>query len=258
MKKKTHICFLLTIGILCLAAGFLYIALPVFRFSGQVLMLFAGIAAGFYLLAILRTKVGKWGKYLFRFYTLCICVGFAIAFVTGGVILYTALGDPGQTCDYVIVLGAGVRGDVPSLSLQDRINGAYDYLTAHPDVVCIASGGQGEGENLSEAACIFRELTAMGIPEERILLEDQSTSTMENLQFSMEVLKRNGVENPGKVGILSSEYHLLRAGMFANKLGIDHMGVPARTSRPGIFLNYFVREIVAIWFHILFGVDNHG
>lgn len=90
----------------------------------------------------------------------------------------------GQDCT-VVVLGCQVFPDGhPSLMLRGRINAAYDYLTAHPETLCIASGGQNGSEPISEAQCIRDTLVSMGIAPERILLEDQSASTEENLAFS--------------------------------------------------------------------------
>ena len=83
----------------------------------------------------------------------------------------------GQDCT-VVVLGCQVFPDGhPSLMLRGRISAAYDYLTAHPDALCVASGGQNGSEPISEAQCIRDTLVSMGIAPERILLEDQSAST---------------------------------------------------------------------------------
>lgn len=253
MANKRKWCLLLPMGLCCLLAALIYFGFPVCRFTAEVLLLIAGILLGFFLLLLLKEKRKKAGKILLRIYTACVVIGVLIAAVTGIAILRASRGDPDAECDYIVVLGAGVRGDVPSLSLQDRIRAAHDYLTAHPHVICIVSGGQGPGENLSEAACMYRELTKMGISDQRIWLEDQSTSTLENLTFSMQVLEDHGVADPGTIGILSSEYHLLRAGFFADKLGIEHAGIPAKTGVFALWVNYFLREIVAVWYHILMG-----
>ena len=84
----------------------------------------------------------------------------------------------------MIVLGCGVNGDRPSLMLTERLDAAYDYLNTHEEVVGILSGGQGKGENISEAECMYRYLTEKGIAKERLYKEERSTSTRENLLYS--------------------------------------------------------------------------
>lgn len=175
--------------------------------------------------------------------------GLLAACITGGFIYKAALGQPEGNFGFLIVLGAGVNGTEPSRSLQDRIDVASDFLSEHEDVVCIVSGGKGDGENLSEALCMYQELTEMGVPAERIWMEDQATSTRENLEFSMALIEEKTGSRPECVGVLSSEYHLFRAGMFAAEQGVECCGIPAKTSHWSLFANYFVREILMVWYY---------
>ena len=87
-----------------------------------------------------------------------------------------------------VVLGCGVNGEKPSAMLNKRIDAAYDYLTENPQAVCILSGGKGDGENLSEARCMYNALTQKGVAPERLYLEENSTSTAENMQYSKQIL----------------------------------------------------------------------
>jgi len=151
------------------------------------------------------------------------------------------------------VLGAGINGSTPSLSLRNRLDAAYEYLTAHPETICIVSGGQGPGEDLSEALCMYKDLTAKGIAPERIWMEDKSTSTRENIAFSLALIEEKAGQCPTKAGILSSEYHLYRAGLVAKSQGLEMIGIPARTSWAALRINYFLREIVAVWYYTLLG-----
>ena len=169
--------------------------------------------------------------------------------ITAIPILVGPKSQPAVGCDYLIVLGAGVDGETPSPILQDRINTAYTYLTEHPDTICIASGGKGDGENISEAECIFNSLTAMGIDADRILLEEQATSTVENFKFSLEMLE--GKE--GSVGVLSNEFHLFRASLIAKKQGLKPIFVAAPTGNTATRIGYTVREIFALWYYLIIG-----
>ena len=75
--------------------------------------------------------------------------------------------------------------------LSERLCAAYEYLNRNPKAMCVLSGGQGDGEEISEAECMYRYLTGRGIDGARLLLEDQSTTTAENLQYSMELLQQH-------------------------------------------------------------------
>lgn len=143
----------------------------------------------------------------------------------------------------VVVLGCKVDGNVPSRMLYDRIKTAYDYLSENPQAVCVASGGQGNGESISEAECIKRELVKLGIDETRIFIEDKSTNTRENIMFSVKVIAENSL--PTDIAIASDNFHQLRAKIYADKNGLNAYSLGCPTIW---YLNpsYWTREIPAI------------
>lgn len=192
-----------------------------------------------------------------RWATVCVttvlCFGLLAAGITEFLILKASFQKPKEPVDYVVVLGAKVRVTGPSASLWDRINGAYAYLSEHPETVAVVSGGQGDDEHMTEAQSMFDELTAMGISPDRIWLEEKSTTTRENLLFSLDVIEAKTGERPGKIGVVSSEYHMLRAGMTARTCGVEFVGIPAKTSRLGQLLNHCMREIPAVWKYAISG-----
>ena len=96
-------------------------------------------------------------------------------------------------------------------------------------------------------------LTDWGIHPSRILMEDQASSTWENINFTLDLLEQTTGQRPTELGILSSEYHLYRASLFAKACDIDFIGIPARTSRFTQRLNYFMREVAGVWHYILLG-----
>ncbi len=142
---------------------------------------------------------------------------------------------------YVIVLGAGVKGEKPSLILSNRIEAAVRYGKQFPDTTFILSGGQGDGEAISEAEAMRRGMLQGGISEERLLLEDQSTSTTENLTFSKRLLP----ESENRVSIVTSDFHLYRARKEAEQMDLKTDAIPAETPLSGV-LRYGMRERVAI------------
>lgn len=240
-------------AVLFLLGIFVYYCVLGCSFSGQLLWCFGALVLVYQCINLLSLKNEKAAKMLRRILTVCVCIGFLVAAVTGCFITHAAFGDTKTDCDYIVVLGAGVNGTVPSLSLRERINAAYDYLTAHPDSVAIVSGGKGSGEDITEALCMYNELTKMGIDGSRVWMEDKATSTFENLQFSMALIEEKAGIRPDTIGIVSSEYHLFRAGLFAAAQNVDSLGIPATTTWPHLRVNYFIREIIAVWHYIVFG-----
>ncbi|QUW22045.1 YdcF family protein [Sporosarcina sp. Marseille-Q4063] len=131
------------------------------------------------------------------------------------------------TKGYAIILGAKVNGEIPSLSLQYRLDAALDYAQQYPHVYLILSGGQGAGEHISEAEAMKRFLIENGIQEERLFLEDMSTSTYENLLYSIEKIP-DSIE---EITIITSDYHLARAKNIAESLGLQTDVVAAKTPK---------------------------
>ena len=100
---------------------------------------------------------------------------------------------------------------------------------------------------------MFDELVKRGIDPERIWMEDKATSTWENLKFSLSLIEERAGVQPLKVGLISSEYHLFRAGLQAREFGITIEGIPARTDWVALRLNYYLREVAGVWHYILLG-----
>ena len=139
----------------------------------------------------------------------------------------------------------GVNGSAPSLSMCNRLDAALDYLGANPDALAVVSGGQGDGEDITEAQAMADYLTAHGIDSARIMQEDQSRTTRENLENSFAILRARGYAPADGVGIVTSEYHLYRAKHMARALGAEPVGIAAETTLPTMRINYFIREAFA-------------
>ena len=143
---------------------------------------------------------------------------------------------------YIIVLGAKVKGSLPSRALRERLDTAYSYLRANPGTSAILSGGRGPDEAVSEALCMYEYLTARGISPARLILEDCSASTRENLRFSLRLLPASDVP----VGILTHNYHVRRACLIARKNGIKNTAGIAAPSGSILQLHYLIRETAAL------------
>lgn len=250
MKK---ICKWLIPAFFVLLAVFCCLTVHGHSFLGIISGGIAIIICCYYFIYMIRSRNIFLGKLLNTIFTSLLCIGIALFTITEITIIHASKGDNETDFSYLIVLGAKVNGTDPSLSLNDRIQEAYRYLSEHPDVTAVLSGGQGADEGISEALCMYQSLTSMGIAPDRLWMESQATSTLENLQFSLDIIEEKTGSRPEMVGILSSEYHLYRAGLFANACGVQAVGIPAQTTWPTIRLNYYLREVAAVWKYIILG-----
>lgn len=180
---------------------------------------------------------------LFRIlYSMCFVTGLVVFIYVESLVIGGMNTVPEQDLPYMIVLGAGIRGSAPTRPLLLRMQAAAEYLEDNPETIVIASGGQGPNEDLSEAQCIYEYLVEKGVDPDRILLEDQSKSTEENIRNSFAMIPKD----TEKVGILSNGFHIYRATRIAEKQGHDNVcGIPSRTLLP-VGIHYTVREFFAI------------
>lgn len=167
-------------------------------------------------------------KWLFVVVGIFIILGFLFYFWTESTMKNGVTPKGNGTNEYVIVLGAKVKENgEPSLSLKYRLDQTVEYLEKYPRVKAILSGGQGDDEPISEAEFMYLYLVNAGIDEERLTREDASTSTYENLLYSKELLPKY----EKNVTILSSDFHLGRVKILAEKLDLQVDVVAAKTPR---------------------------
>ena len=238
---------------LCMVCGLV----PLIFYSHFNVGNIALLAYGLALTVVLIVK-GKrhgasfWHKFLYwtRF---GVSVVLALCFIAGAVIsgfmikyaffnqppAYDAVGSGGT----VVVLGCQVYGDRPSVSLQGRLDAAYTYLESHENSKVIVSGGQGEDEEVSEAYAMQKYLVGRGISEDRILLEDLSESTDENIKFSGEIIEKHNL--PDTMYIVTDLYHSCRAFLFAQKHGYRAYNISAKPYWP-LLGEYWVRDILGV------------
>ena len=191
---------------------------------------------------------------LWKIIVALVCLGLVYFCIVEIPIIKNARTDKEPERPYLVVLGAAVYGDRPSLTRVRRLEGALDYLNSYPDSVAVVSGGMGPGETVTEGQAMFDWLVARGVAPERVLIEDRATSTRENLEFSFDIIRSRGDEPSGNVAIVSSAYHLSRAKCMAAKLGApDAAGVAAPWGYFFVMLNYFIREAFGVTHLWVFG-----
>lgn len=222
-------------------------------FLGLICFGIAAVMVCYRLIGMLKSSHLMAAKVLHAILTTVLCLGLTVFAITEYFIIRASAGSQDAQCQYIVVLGAKVNGTAPSLALQDRIDAAYDYLSKHPQAIAVLSGGQGADEGIPEAQCMYNELTQLGIDADRLWLESKSTSTRENLHFSLKLIEEKTGNRPASIGLISSEYHLFRAGLYAKDCGVSAIGIPARTSWFTLRLNYFPREAAGVWYYLIFG-----
>ncbi len=173
----------------------------------------------------------------------------AIFCLIEGIIIIESLKPPATNAEYVIVLGAQVRGSTPSKTLNMRIQTAADYLNENPGSKVICSGGQGSGEDITEALAIQQGLIMRGIEKDRIILEDTSTNTVENLTFSQNMIS----SLDANIVIVTSDFHVFRAKKIAEHLGYSNITMCSANEFMVTTISYYVREFFALTKDLLVG-----
>lgn len=148
--------------------------------------------------------------------------------------------------DYLIILGAGIKGETLSLALFERLVVGLEYLNKYPDTKVIVSGGQGKHEAITEAEAMRRFLVSNGIDEDRIILESHSTSTMENFLYSRQIIEqRTGMPMPN-VTFITSSFHIFRSKMLAQRNGLDAHAISCKTPWQ-VIVQAYAREYLALY-----------
>lgn len=144
--------------------------------------------------------------------------------------------------DYLIVLGAHVNGTELSRALRFRVDRAWEYLRENPSTVSVLSGGRGVNEQISEARAMAEDLRNRGLPESRIILEERSSSTAENLKYSLELIG----DKSSRIGVVTNNFHVFRGVAIGRKLGCTCIYGVSAPYPSWKLIWYSAREILAI------------
>lgn len=172
---------------------------------------------------------------------------FFTVILSAGMIYYSVNVPQDYMDSTLIVLGCKVNGETPSIMLEGRLNSAYKYLAEHPNTVCILSGGQGNDEYITEAEAMKRYLVSKGIDEDRLIKEEKSINTDENIRFSKQIIEENSL--PNNIVIATDGFHQMRAGITADKYGLTPYSASSVTVWY-LFPTYYVRELYGLMKYI--------
>lgn len=243
-KERMIMNILMILGILCLVYFVLYMALVDLTNVFTYFWLLAGI--GCFVLSLIYKKtvsgqsvIPQWIKWTFG---LVFMAAFCVILVTELIIIQYGAEKPAKHADYVLVLGAQVKGSVPSYALQKRLDVAYEYLAENPDTQVILSGGKGPGEDVTEAYAMAVYLQALGIDKERMILEENSTNTDENIRYSMELMENTD----DKVVLVTNYFHVCRGVGVAKKQGLSNVEGLGAPTKWYTVPNQYLREAFAV------------
>ncbi|MGM0123876.1 hypothetical protein IGI37_001250 [Enterococcus sp. AZ194] len=189
----------------------------------------------------------KWMKFL----GLLLGIGCLYTALVIGLIFSQATATPKNEVKTLLVLGAQIRGETadtayPSPVLKERLNTAANYWQKHPEITIIVSGGQGADEPTSEAAVMSDYLIDQGVAADKILKEEQSKRTQENIQFSNELYSLSDV------AVVTNDFHMYRSQMLMKRQGINNVsGLSAKSETTSTLSNY-LREIIALGYGLIF------
>ena len=258
-KRTVPFVIFAVLGVLCLLYCF-YIAFFI-AYGTKFFLIWGFLAIAFGLLAYLMAKpavlkkIPEWFRSLF----VVLCVAALVLFaVIEGMILgqFHAKASPGA--DYCVVLGAEWKAFGPSYVLKKRLDSAVDYLKkeGNESTKAVVSGGQGSNEVISEADGMKQYLMDAGIAEERILVEDLSKNTYENLKNSWDIITSDAAENnrsASKTVLVTSNFHVFRACMMAKKMGYQGLQGLAAGSYPSMLPNNLLREFFGVMKDLILG-----
>ena len=216
------------------------------------------VVYGFLCVLILNGKLTRAARFL-RGVWLIIAAVMLVSFPVAETLIF--LGDKSDFDDvtdppaaYMIILGAGLRGSTPSVTLASRLDAALPCLLANPDMLCVLSGGQGEDEDIPEALAMHRYLTARGVPGRQLMTEDRSVNTAQNILYSLDILDaaarargQPGIEGQNVI-VCSNGYHLFRARQLLKRGNVVPHALGAPVPRLHLKAAGYIREYFSVMF----------
>ncbi|MDQ0362007.1 YdcF family protein [Breznakia pachnodae] len=236
-QKVKYICYLI-VGVLCVVNMF-----PWFNIF-TILLAIGGVLLSAYAIICLRKQKNILGdlpkpfRYICRF----VVIAFIISFVAiESLVIVNGFKKDDIKPDYIIVLGAAIKEDKPSTALRYRLDEAYEQYMKHPSATIICSGGKAENDEYSEAEVMRNYLVDLGVPKDKLILEDNSYTTYQNLKKSYALVD----DKDAKFLIVTNNFHSFRAKLIADKLGMNAYSSPSQKIFGG-FTSSYIREYFSV------------
>ncbi|MCC0714406.1 YdcF family protein [Clostridioides sp. ES-S-0077-01] len=230
---------------------YFYLKMVFGRISFSEIFLVVGVLLIIY--QIFKNKI-KEKKVFCKVLKIMISIFLIIFIITESLIIFYPKNSIESKSNYLLILGASVKRNTPGTTLKGRLNTALKYLEINNDCYVVVSGGKGNGENISEAKAMKNYLVKNGIDKNRIIEEDKSTNTYENFKYSkLKIEEHSGKAIKDiKVKIITTDFHVLRSKILANRNGYKNISFYASKSKISFVPTYYTREFFAIWKTIVF------
>lgn len=205
--------FLMIFGFVIAAIGAILYTMSNFNLGILMTILLGGV---FFLWGLFyeKTKTG-----VLKIIRNIFIVGLCAELILVGFLAYYGNNDnTDYTEDAVIVLGAAVHGDQITMPLWHRLTAAVSYHEKNPDAYIVVTGGQGAQETVTEAYAMEKYLLKRGVDADKIIKEEQATSTEENMRFSKAILDEK-LGDDYNVAVITNHFHIYRGVAIAQKEG---------------------------------------
>lgn len=195
--------------------------------DGQIYMILYGFTVLFVLAALLEPLISRvcaafWPAKALRWLIRLVCAGMAGMVLLVGIYPWLPFVKRADGTEKVmLVLGAPVIDGVPTSNLISRADGAAEWIRKHPDTMVFISGGK--GGPLTEAETIRNRIAEQGVSAERVYLETEATTTVENLTFVRPMLEAAGWKPGDPLAVTTSNFHCLRLNTLAKENGYDNI-----------------------------------
>ena len=227
-----------------------------FLIDGIVLTVRGNISVGLFIvygLSVCCAIFGKFHKAIWQFtshgawfWLRCLFIAGIVVYIgCMGLILSYSHTNIDYSEDTVIVLGCGVKNGRPSVTLQARLDAAVDYYHKNSDIYIVVTGGLARQKDTTEALVMKNYLLEKGIPEDIIIMEDKSQSTLENYKFSKEILIENNIKHDSIVFITNS-FHIYRAKTYAKYCGFKNAHALSTKTDLFVFVPALIREVLGV------------
>lgn len=208
---------------------------------------FIGIAILLAIYQFTKNKI-KENEKLYKRFKMVVSIIMVIFISVEGMIILFPKHNNKDKCDYMIILGAAVKHNTPSLTLQGRLEIAIEYLNrTDDDLFIVVSGGKGQDENISEALAMKNYLVQRGVDQNKIIMEDKSTSTYENFKYSRSKIEEHSSKDIEKlkVKVVTTDFHALRSNILAKRNGYEDVTFYTSNSLIQFKPTYYTREFFA-------------
>jgi uncharacterized SAM-binding protein YcdF (DUF218 family) len=207
---------------------------------------FIASGLGLILLSNIYKYLGKRESTIYPFIEkmtwILLILGILVFFIILRVILINGKKSKLKEVDYLIILGARINGNRITKSLKYRLDTALEFLENNKQTKVIVSGGRGEGENITEAQAMKEYLVSKGFDNNRVIKEDRSRDTNQNIKYSKDIIK----DTSKTILIVTNTFHLYRSLQIARKQGftsVEGLGAP---SDKVLVFSYYIREVFAV------------